>query len=105
MRVISGMIRRGPGSIHMEGRGLDGGGAASDHRARIAHVPENRRLFPRLTVEGNLRMGAFTPSARAKFAERLKFVFDLFPRMKERRNQLAAQCRAASSRCARSVER
>src|SRR5881398_2388999 len=55
----------------------------------IAHVPENRRLFPRLTVEDNLRMGAFTPSARAKFATRLQFVFDLFPRMKERRNQLA----------------
>jgi branched-chain amino acid transport system ATP-binding protein len=52
-------------------------------------VPENRRLFPRLTVEENLRVGAFLPSARARFSERLKFVYDLFPRLKERRAQLA----------------
>ena len=45
----------------------------------IAHVPENRRLFPRMTVEDNLRMGAFTKSARARFKERLDFVFELFP--------------------------
>src|SRR4029079_12211211 len=43
----------------------------------------------RLTVEDNLKMGAYMPKARAKFAERLEFVFDLFPRMKERRNQMA----------------
>src|SRR5258708_12374232 len=55
----------------------------------IGHVPENRRLFPRLTVEDNLKMGAFMPEARARYAERLAFVFDLFPRMKERRKQLA----------------
>ena len=52
-------------------------------------MPENRRLFPRLTVEDNLRMGAFSPSARAKFAERLELVYHLFPRMQERRRQLA----------------
>jgi branched-chain amino acid transport system ATP-binding protein len=89
MRVISGMIRPWSGTIDMEGVDVL---AAPPHRiieSGIAHVPENRRLFPRLTVEGNLRMGAFTPSARAKFAQRLEFVFDLFPRMKERRNQLA----------------
>jgi branched-chain amino acid transport system ATP-binding protein len=55
----------------------------------IAHVPEHRRLFPRMTVEDNLRMGAFMPAARPKFAQRLEFVYSLFPRMKERRNQLA----------------
>jgi ABC-type branched-chain amino acid transport systems, ATPase component len=55
----------------------------------IAHVPENRRLFPRLTVDDNLKMGAYMPGARAKYAERLEFVFDLFPRMKERRSQMA----------------
>src|SRR5229473_1131619 len=55
----------------------------------IAHVPENRRLFPRLSVEDNLKMGAFMPEARARYAERLAVVFDLFPRMKERRYQLA----------------
>src|SRR6202011_2703178 len=55
----------------------------------IAHVPENRRLFPRLSVEDNLKMGAFMPEARPRYAERLAFVFDLFPRMAERRRQLA----------------
>ena len=55
----------------------------------IAHVPESRRLFPRLTVEDNLRMGAFIPAARAQFAERLDYVYALFPRLKERRGQLA----------------
>jgi branched-chain amino acid transport system ATP-binding protein len=89
MRVISGMIRPWSGSIHMEGVDVMAGPPHRIIELGIAHVPENRRLFPRLTVEGNLRMGAFTPSARAKFASRLQFVFDLFPRMKERRNQLA----------------
>jgi len=51
-------------------------------------VPENRRLFPRLSVEENLRMGAFLPAARAQFAERLAWVFELFPRLQERRAQL-----------------
>ena len=89
MRVISGMITPWSGTIDMQGVDVL---AEPPHRIielGIAHVPENRRLFPRLTVEGNLRMGAFTPSARAKFAQRLEVVFDLFPRMKERRNQLA----------------
>jgi len=89
MRAISGLIRPRSGAIKMEGADVL---AVAPHRIielGIAHVPENRRLFPRLTVEDNLRMGAFTPSARAKFVRRLAFVFDLFPRMKERRNQLA----------------
>jgi branched-chain amino acid transport system ATP-binding protein len=55
----------------------------------IAHVPEGRRLFPRLSVEENLRMGAFIPAARKGFDERLEFVYSLFPRMKERRQQMA----------------
>ena len=55
----------------------------------IAHVPENRRLFPRLTVEDNLKMGAFMPEARARYGERLDFVFGLFPRLRERRHQMA----------------
>jgi len=89
MRVISGLIRPRKGSIAMEGNDVL---ATAMHRIvslGIAHVPENRRLFPRLTVEDNLKMGAFMPAARAKFAERLEFVFDLFPRMKERRGQMA----------------
>ena len=55
----------------------------------IAHVPEHRRLFPRLTVEDNLRIGAFIPQARARFAEQLDRVYELFPRLKDRRDQFA----------------
>jgi branched-chain amino acid transport system ATP-binding protein len=55
----------------------------------IALVPEGRRLFPRLTVEENLLLGAFRPTARAQIARNLGFCFDLFPRLAERRYQLA----------------
>jgi branched-chain amino acid transport system ATP-binding protein len=89
MRVISGLIRPRKGSITMEGTDVL---ATPPHRIvnlGIAHVPENRRLFPRLSVDDNLKMGAFISDARAKYAERLEFVFELFPRMKERRSQMA----------------
>jgi branched-chain amino acid transport system ATP-binding protein len=89
LRVISGLLRPTSGRMTMEGQNLL---ATPPHRVietGIAHVPESRRLFPRLTVEENLRMGAFIPSARAKFAERLDYVYGLFPRMKERRSQVA----------------
>src|ERR1700710_907393 len=89
MRVISGLIRPRAGSISMQGTDVL---KTPEHRIvslGIAHVPENRRLFPRLTVEDNLKMGAFMPEARAKFAQRLEVVFDLFPRLKERRHQMA----------------
>jgi branched-chain amino acid transport system ATP-binding protein len=89
LRVISKLIGVTRGEIRMNGKLLN---QVPAHRAiehGIAHVPENRRLFPRLTVEENLRVGAFLPSARARFSERLKFVYDLFPRLQERRAQLA----------------
>ena len=89
MRVISGLIRPRGGQVLWNGQDL---ASVPGHRIvelGIAHVPENRRLFPRMTVEDNLRMGAFMPAARPKFAQRLEFVYGLFPRMKERRHQLA----------------
>jgi branched-chain amino acid transport system ATP-binding protein len=89
MRVISGLIRPTKGSMSMEGANLLSTPAHKIIELGIAHVPENRRLFPRMTVEDNLRMGAFIPAARGKFAERLDFVYELFPRMKERRHQVA----------------
>jgi branched-chain amino acid transport system ATP-binding protein len=89
MRVISGLIRPRRGSITMQGSDVL---TTPPHRIislGIAHVPENRRLFPSLSVEDNLKMGAFMPEARAKHDQRLEFVFQLFPRLKERRHQLA----------------
>jgi branched-chain amino acid transport system ATP-binding protein len=55
----------------------------------IALVPEGRRLFPRLTVEENLLLGAFRPTARAQRKKNLDFCFDTFPRLAERKKQLA----------------
>ena len=89
MRVISGLIPARAGTMVLEGTDLVATPPYQIVDLGIAHVPENRRLFPAMSVEDNLRMGAFIPSARAKFAERLAYVYDLFPRMKERRNQLA----------------
>ena len=89
MRVISGLIRPRAGQVLWNGEDLAGVASHRIVELGIAHVPEHRRLFPRMTVEDNLRMGAFMPSARPKFAQRLEFVYSLFPRMKERRNQFA----------------
>jgi branched-chain amino acid transport system ATP-binding protein len=89
LRVISGLLPATDGAMQMEGQDLRATPAHRIIEAGIAHVPENRRLFPRLSVEENLRMGAFIPSARAHFAERIEYVYGLFPRLKERRTQLA----------------
>ena len=89
LRVISRLIEPTVGDMTMQGSRLNDVPAHEVIGTGIAHVPENRRLFPRLTVEDNLRMGAYTPTARAKFSDRLEFVFNLFPRMRERRKQLA----------------
>jgi branched-chain amino acid transport system ATP-binding protein len=89
LRVISKLIEVSAGEIRLEGASLNRVPAHRVIELGVAHVPENRRLFPRLSVEDNLRIGAYTPAARAKFAERLAFVFELFPRLAERRSQLA----------------
>jgi branched-chain amino acid transport system ATP-binding protein len=89
MRVISGLIPMRDGMMTIEGHEIGGLPAHRVVELGIAHVPENRRLFPRLSVEENLRIGAFVPSARARFGERLDWVYSLFPRLKDRRSQLA----------------
>lgn len=89
MRVVSGMIPAKSGTITMEGASVLDVPPHEIVNLGIAHVPENRRLFPRMSVEDNLRMGCFSPAFRARFAERRDFVYELFPRMKERRTQLA----------------
>ena len=89
LRVISKLIEPSCGEVRMAGRLLNEVPAHRVIEQGIAHVPENRRLFPRLTVEENLQIGAFPPAARSRFAERLGFVYELFPRLEERRGQLA----------------
>jgi branched-chain amino acid transport system ATP-binding protein len=89
LRVVSRLIDATAGEMTMEGRRLNDVASYELVSRGIAHVPENRRLFPKLTVEENLRMGAFVPQARAHFDERLARVYQLFPQMEERRHQPA----------------
>jgi branched-chain amino acid transport system ATP-binding protein len=89
MRVVSGLVPLLSGQMSMEGRSLAGLQAHRVVEYGIAHVPENRRLFPRLSVEDNLRIGAFIPQARRHSLRQLSWVYDLFPRLKERRAQSA----------------
>ncbi|MFA7503242.1 MAG: ABC transporter ATP-binding protein [Burkholderiaceae bacterium] len=89
LRVISRLIEVGSGELAMEGRRYNDIAPHEVVSLGIAQVPEGRRLFPRLTVEDNLMMGGFTPAARRHHRERLDFVYSLFPRMKERRLQMA----------------
>jgi branched-chain amino acid transport system ATP-binding protein len=89
LRVISGLLAPTAGAMTMQGVDLMATPPYKIIETGIAHVPESRRLFPRLSVEDNLRMGAFIPAARSKFEQRLDYVYTLFPRLKERRGQLA----------------
>jgi branched-chain amino acid transport system ATP-binding protein len=89
MRVISGLIPLRDGAMTFDGQAVGGLPAHRMVEQGIAHVPENRRLFPRLTVEDNLRIGAYVPQARRRFAEQLARVYGLFPRLKDRREQAA----------------
>jgi branched-chain amino acid transport system ATP-binding protein len=89
MRVISGLVAPFAGAVTLEGRAIGGLPAHRIVEHGIAHVPENRRLFPRLTVEDNLRIGAFIAAARDHFSEQLARVYELFPRLRERKDQPA----------------
>jgi branched-chain amino acid transport system ATP-binding protein len=89
LRVVSGLLAASAGTMSMNGTPLRETPPHKIIETGIAHVPEGRRLFPRLSVENNLKIGAYIPAARDKFAERLDFVYGLFPRLKERRTQLA----------------
>ena len=89
LRVISGLLAAADGKLTMEDKDLKTVAPHSIIELGVAHVPENRRLFPRMSVEDNLKIGAFTPSARRQFKERLAFVYDLFPILSERCAQFA----------------
>ncbi len=93
MKCIMGILRPSAGRIVVEidGKRHDLVGRTTEQIVDlgIALVPEGRRLFPRLTVEENLLLGAFRPSARSKIKSNLDFCHEAFPRLAERRTQLA----------------
>jgi branched-chain amino acid transport system ATP-binding protein len=89
LRAISGLLRLDKGQIRFQGRRVDGQPAHKIAEQGIAHVPEGRRLFQRLTVLQNLRVGAYSQRARAGEAAMMERVFTLFPRLRERATQRA----------------
>jgi branched-chain amino acid transport system ATP-binding protein len=89
LRAISGLARISKGEIVFAGKRIDGLAPEKIVALGIAHVPEGRRVFPGLTVEENLRTGAFLRSDIAEIAKDLDEVFQHFPRLKERRKQWA----------------
>jgi branched-chain amino acid transport system ATP-binding protein len=93
MKSIMGIVRPRAGRIMAEIDGIkhDLVGRATEEIVDlgVALVPEGRRLFPRLSVEENLLLGAFRPKARAEIKANLDFCFEAFPRLAERRSQLA----------------
>ncbi|MGZ8399849.1 MAG: ABC transporter ATP-binding protein [Methyloceanibacter sp.] len=89
LRAISGLVRASKGEIIFAGERIDRLAAEKIVGLGVAHVPEGRRVFPNLTVEENLRSGAFLRSDKAEIAKDLDQVFGHFPRLKERRKQWA----------------
>jgi branched-chain amino acid transport system ATP-binding protein len=93
MKCIMGMLRPSSGSIvaEIDGKRHDLVGRTTEEIVDlgITLVPEGRRLFPKLTVEENLLLGAFRPSARGAINDNLESSYETFPRLQERRRQLA----------------
>ena len=86
---ISGLVRPSQGEILFEGKALHKMQAHQVVQARISQSPEGRRVFGTLTVEENINLGAFTISDQAKIARTRDWIYELFPRLAERRQQLA----------------
>ena len=89
LRAISGLIPLRGGRLELDGRLLEGATPAAIVAGGVAHVPEGRQLFPSMTVEENLWLGARTAESRRRRAETWERVVALFPRLAERRRQLA----------------
>lgn len=87
LKAISGLVSPAAGTIELNGQPL--GGLSPERRVElgIVHVPEGRRIFPRLTVEENLQVGAYPSRARAGERQARERVYSLFPRLAERRRQ------------------
>ena len=86
---ISGLVRPSAGEILFDGLALHKLPAHQVVQARISQSPEGRRVFGTLTVEENINLGAFTIRDKAKIARTREWIYDLFPRLAERRTQLA----------------
>jgi branched-chain amino acid transport system ATP-binding protein len=89
LRTISGIIPADAGTIHYDGQDIVGMPAHEIVRAGLVQVPEGRRLFPEMTVHENLLVGSSSPAARRQRDQNLAMVLELFPRVRERKAQIA----------------
>jgi len=89
LRVISGAVRATGGTVRFDGHDITALPAHAMPERGISHVPESRQLFPFMTVEENLDLGAYNPRSRRRARAALAEQLELFPRLQERRRQLA----------------
>ena len=89
LRVISGLVRLTSGTITFAGTNLASLPPHKIPELGIAHVPEGRQVFPEMTVQENLEIGAYVPMAKAERSRTLDLVYSIFPRLADRKKQLA----------------
>ncbi|WP_029391328.1 ABC transporter ATP-binding protein [Streptomyces xiaopingdaonensis] len=89
LRTLSGLLKPAGGSVSFDGQPLAGVGAHKIVAMGLAHSPEGRRIFPRLSIEENLRLGAFLRKDTDGVAEDIARYYELFPILGERRRQAA----------------
>ena len=89
LHTVSGLIKPKQGSITLRGEKIDGLSADKILTHKMAHVPEGRRVFAQMTVKENLELGAYTIKDKKQISEDIKQMYERFPRLKERRRQLA----------------
>jgi branched-chain amino acid transport system ATP-binding protein len=89
LKTVCGLVRTTAGSIRYEGAVVSGRPVHEVVDLGVTLVPEGRQLFPKMTVEENLRAGAYLARAKPKRARNLERVYEIFPRLKERRAQIA----------------
>ena len=89
LRVISGLLRCKNRKLHFDGQDISKVPPHEIVMRGVSHVPEARQLFPYMSVEENLALGAYIPRVRPKLKAAIEEQFEMFPRLKERRKQLA----------------
>ena len=89
LKTILGMVEPSRGTVHLNGQDVRGWTTADRVKAGVSMVPENKRLFKRMTVKENLEIGAYLRDDDENFKEDLEGIFELFPRIKERLSQKA----------------
>jgi branched-chain amino acid transport system ATP-binding protein len=89
LRAISGLVRMTSGTIRFAGTDLASLRPHQIPELGIAHVPEGRQVFPEMTVQENLEIGAYVPKAKAERKHSLDLVYGIFPRLADRRKQFA----------------